>query len=133
QADLLDFPIILLPGEDMGLKYSDVINDVMEAVLYDRKSGRYFVSSAMERLSQLPEEKRTPAMLLRYAGDYGKASFFLCDRQYRLICASLWPLSNSGDLQLARKYVSAQQHSVHTEAEKGRDENPVRFMQLDFS
>ena len=133
QADLLDFPIILLPGEDMGLKYSDVINDVMEAVLYDRKSGRYFVSSAMERLSQLPEEKRTPAMLLRYAGDYGKASFFLCDRQYRLICASLWPLSNSGDLQLARKYVSAQQHSAHTEAEKGRDDNPVRFMQLDFS
>ena len=61
-ADLLNFPIILLPGKNMGLKYSDVIDDVMEAVFYDQRANRYFISSAMERLAQTVEEKRTPSM-----------------------------------------------------------------------
>ena len=106
-ADLLNFPIILLPGKNMGLKYSDVIDDVMEAVFYDQRANRYFISSAMERLAQTVEEKRTPSMLLRYASDYARASFFLCDKEYHIIAHSFWPASNSGDLELARDNFAA--------------------------
>ena len=102
-ADLLSFPIILLPEKDMGLKYSDVISDVMEAVFYDQKANHYFVSNTIERLSQTPEEKRSPSLALRFASDYAKASFFLCDREYNLIASSFWPASNFGDLQIAEK------------------------------
>ena len=93
-ADLLHFPIILMPGADMGLKYSDVISDVMEATFMDRKTNNYFVRDTIERLSQGEEKDRTPAMVLQLASSYTKAAFFLCDEHENLIASSFWPVSN---------------------------------------
>lgn len=39
-ADSLHFPIIVMPGANVGLRYSDVISDVMEAVFLDKKKKR---------------------------------------------------------------------------------------------
>ena len=94
KADLLHFPIILMPGADMGLKYSDVISDVMEATFMDRKSHHYFVRDTIQRLSQSEEKDRTPALLLQLASSYAKAAFFLCDEHENLIASSFWPVSN---------------------------------------
>ncbi len=96
-ADRIHFPLILMPEQDMGLKYSDVINDVMEAVIFDRRASNSFVSSTIERLSQTPEDQRTPSLVLRIAGDYAKASFFLCDRSYNIIASSCWPANHYAD------------------------------------
>ena len=96
-ADFLHFPIILMPEKDMGLKYSDVISDVMEAIFMDRKAKNYFVSDTTYRLSQSPEKDRTPYMVLRLASNYAKASFFLCDHKENLIAASFWPVANHMD------------------------------------
>lgn len=93
-ADLLHFPIILMPGADMGLKYSDVISEVMEAIFMDRKTHNYFVSDTIQRLSQGEEKDRTPAMVLQLASSYAKAAFFLCDEHDNLIASSFWPVSN---------------------------------------
>ncbi len=105
-ADMLDFPIILLPEKNMGLKYSDVINDVMEAIFYDRRMKNHFVTSAIERLSQTAEEKRTPSLALSLASDYGRASFFLCDESYHIIASSYWPMNNYEDLDIVKEVFS---------------------------
>lgn len=102
-ADLLNFPIILLPERDMGLKYSDVISDVMEAIFYDRKVNNYFVSSTIERLSQTSEAVRSPSLALQIASDYAKASFFLCDESYHLIASSFWPATNFLDFNRVKE------------------------------
>lgn len=107
-ADMLNLPVVLLPEKDMNLKYSDVISDVMEAVLYDKKVNNYFVSSTMERLNQLPEANRTPALALRYASDYAKASFFLCDENCNIILSSFWPLNNRQDAIFIEDYFSGE-------------------------
>lgn len=39
-ADENNFPIIVLKGNDMGLVYSDVIADIMEAIITDRQLGK---------------------------------------------------------------------------------------------
>lgn len=39
-ADECNFPIIVLQGNDMGLVYSDVIADIMEAIITDRQLGK---------------------------------------------------------------------------------------------
>lgn len=93
-ADLLHFPIIVMPGADMGLKYSDVISDVMEATFMDRKTNNYFVRDTVQRLSQSKDKDRTPAMVLQLASSYAKAAFFLCDENENLIASSFWPVSN---------------------------------------
>ncbi len=93
-ADLLHFPIILMPEADMGLKYSDVISDVMEATFMDRKTNNYFVRDTVQRLSQSADKDRTPTMVLQLASSYAKAAFFLCDENDNLIASSFWPVSN---------------------------------------
>lgn len=98
-ADFLQFPIILMPEKDTGLKYSDVISDVMEAIFMDRKAKNYFVSDTIDRLTQSPEKDRTPSMVLRLASAYAKASFFLCDNKENLIASSFWPIANHMDFQ----------------------------------
>ncbi|MFR8517253.1 MAG: PucR family transcriptional regulator [Emergencia timonensis] len=120
-ADLLNFPIILLPGKDMGLKYSDVIGDVMEAIFYDRKVNHYFVSSTIERLSQTPEAVRTPSLALQIASDYAKASFFLCDRQYHLIASSFWPASNYLNFEIVKEAFSDDPFTDHTVVKNQED------------
>lgn len=124
-ADLLNFPIILLPGKDMGLKYSDVIGDVMESIFYDRKVNHYFVSSTMERLSQTPESVRNPSLALQIASDYAKASFFLCDERYHLIASSFWPATNFLDFDEVKKAFSCDPPGDATVVRNG--ENTVYF------
>lgn len=121
-ADLLNFPIIILPERDMGLKYSDVISDVMEAVFYDRRVNNYFVTSTIERLSQTSESVRNPSLALQIASDYAKASFFLCDENYHLIASSFWPATNFIDFNKVKeafdeKYLT--DHTVREDREEG--------------
>lgn len=140
-ADMLNLPVILLPEKDMNLKYSDVISDVMEAVLYDKKVNNYFVSSTMERLNQLPEANRTPALALRYASDYAKASFFLCDDNCNIILSSFWPLNNRQDAIFIEDYFSGEKElpnekELHGEKERsGENALPaeVKILHITFS
>lgn len=96
-ANRLSFPIIVLPGADMGLRYSDVISEVMEAVFMDKKNRNFFVDNTLERLAQLSPSKRTINSPLALASDYAKASFFLCDAEEHLIGCSYWPKTNRLD------------------------------------
>ena len=94
-ADQLELPIIVLPGNDLGLHYCDVIEEVMEAIFIDRKDTHKFVSNTLEMMAQLNSSSRNISTLLNYASNYTKSSLFLCDEKARLIASSNWPRNNS--------------------------------------
>lgn len=101
-ANNLDFPIIMLPGKDIGLRYSDVISDVMEAIFIDKKNNDYFVSNTIERLSQLPESNRNITAVLNLASNYTKSSFFLCDENNKIISCQFWPSTAIIDFEVIK-------------------------------
>ena len=96
-ADRINLPLILLPESNMGLKYSDVISDVMEAILLDRRAGDSFVGDTVNRISQLPPSERVLGTVLALVSNYAKSSFFLCDQRDDLIESSYWPAGNTAD------------------------------------
>lgn len=108
-ADLRRFPIILMPETDIGLKYSDVISDVTEAIYNDRRVNHFFVRDTIQRLSQSPSQDRTPSMVLTLASIYAKSAFFLCDSGNNLIASAYWPAANYLPLEkVLRSYDSAE-------------------------
>ena len=58
-ADELDFPLIVMPFGRMNCRYSDMITDVMELVLYRQRQERHYASDMVNRLAQLQPEQRT--------------------------------------------------------------------------
>lgn len=124
-ANRLNFPIIVLPGEDMGLRYSDVISEVMEAVIMDKKNNSFFVDNTLERLAQLSPSKRTINSPLSLASDYAKASFFLCDAHENLIGCSYWPKTNAVEFsEILRRF--------HNDADKNA-EGEIRYFRRPFT
>ncbi|MGN0658544.1 MAG: PucR family transcriptional regulator ligand-binding domain-containing protein, partial [Emergencia sp.] len=128
-ADHLNFPVIMMPADDMGLKYSDVISDVTEAIYMERNAEHYFVSDTMQLLSQSPEQERTPAMVLKLAGSYAKASFFLCDEYENPIASSFWPATNYIDFKkVARIYAEGEQDGIRVMRRCFRDKKDTELV-----
>lgn len=96
-ADELNLPIIELPGNDLGLHYCDVIEEVMESIFIDRKDHQNVLGSTLDMVSQLPPDRQNIRTLLEYASGFVKSSLFLCDRTNRLIASAYWPRNNVND------------------------------------
>ncbi|MGC2873147.1 PucR family transcriptional regulator [Ihubacter sp. mB4P-1] len=90
----LNLPIIVLPGGDMGLKYSDVITDVMNAVFLKRTNQQFFAEQMMQRIAALSAEHRNIECVLSLLSDYARAAFILCDGKLGVIASSFWPQGN---------------------------------------
>lgn len=90
-ADELEFPIIEITGDSGRLKYSDVISDVMTAVINDRNTSQDFVNSTKKRLQQLPLELRNIENLLNMIADHYKCSILLTGPSQLYFCSSYQP------------------------------------------
>lgn len=127
-ANRTDFPIILLPGENMGLRYSDVINDIMEAIFMDRQNSNFFVNNTMERISQLPSSERNIANVLQFASDYAKSAFFLCDQNKNVLGSSYWPQTNVLNFENIQAAFNDKDSSL-----QHNQPNPYNFFKMQFS
>ena len=76
-ANSLQLPIILIDDESQKLKYSDVINDVMSAIIKDQVIAQNLITSIKERLVQMPQAKRTLENLLKILTDTYKCNIIL--------------------------------------------------------
>lgn len=94
-ANRLNLPIIVMPGNILGLHYCDVIEEVMEAILIDRKDSQKFLHNTLDMISQLPPGKQNITSLLEFASSFSKASLFLCDHNMRMISYASWPRNYS--------------------------------------
>lgn len=90
-ADELGFPIICMPKNRMDLRYSEVIQEVMEKIVKDRMADTYFVSEMLERISHLPKYQRSMDSVLRMLSDRTQISYYIIDEKNAVLNEASWP------------------------------------------
>ena len=76
----------------MDLRYSEVIYEVMEAILKEKRTDVYLVSEMLERISLLPVHQRSMDTVLRMLSDRMTCSFYLTDSDLVNMNYASWPV-----------------------------------------
>lgn len=92
-ADQLNFTLIVMPENRMDLRYSEVICEVMEAIIKDQAANISLVSDVLDQMCRLPEHQRTVDAVLRMTRDRIRTSLILVDSQSRALGQANWPMS----------------------------------------
>ncbi|PKM72188.1 MAG: PucR family transcriptional regulator [Firmicutes bacterium HGW-Firmicutes-16] len=95
-ADELDFTLICMPKNRVDLRYSEVICDVMGAIIKDQLSGTSLVVEILERVAKLPQYQQTVDTVLKMLSDRLRATVILTDSQLRVLNEAAWPRTSSG-------------------------------------
>lgn len=90
-SDELGFVLICMPENEPGLRYSEVICEVMDAVIRDQLSSPSFSLDLLDQVSRLPRHQRTVDTALRIVSDRLRASAAVLDANFRILSASPWP------------------------------------------
>ncbi|MCD8115524.1 MAG: PucR family transcriptional regulator [Oscillospiraceae bacterium] len=90
-ADSLAFPVICMPRNDFSLRYSEVICEVMDAIVRDQAGSTTFALDLLEQASQLDAHNRTMDSVLRLASDQLRVNLILTDANYRPLNIAAWP------------------------------------------
>jgi hypothetical protein len=98
-ADELGFALICMPKGRMDLRYSEVIYEVLETIMNDKKADPNFVSDMMEHLSTMPVHQRSMDTVLRMLSDRLTCSLYLINRSFECMTLANWP--SVGNVALA--------------------------------
>ena len=90
-ADEISMPLIVMPENRLDLRYSDVICDVMEAIIRDKESNTYFATELIERLSHIQADAQSMGLVLAMIRDRTQCSLFLTNETDELLNSSEWP------------------------------------------
>lgn len=111
-ANRLNFPVICMPKNRIDLRYSEVISDVVEAIIRDQRQEKYFVGEMLERISSMPAYQRKVENVLRMISDRIHCTLIITDRQYAILQRAAWPMSATEHLEEAvQVYRTDQDHS----------------------
>jgi DNA-binding PucR family transcriptional regulator len=105
-ADELDFPIICMPKNRMDLRYSEVIYEVVEAILKEKTVDINLVSEMLERISLLPMHQRSMDTVLRMLSDRINCSLYLTDFDFVSMNMANWPSISNVQLTDIGEYYS---------------------------
>lgn len=97
-AEELGFLIICMPKDNSGLRYSEVIMDVTEAIVKSQNSSANLVKESIEKISLLPTHLRTVEMTLKLLADRIKSTIILTDSSYNIINKVRWPRTSTLDI-----------------------------------
>ncbi|WP_273327435.1 PucR family transcriptional regulator [Vallitalea guaymasensis] len=103
-ADELGFSIICMPKNRMDLRYSEVIYEVVEAILKEKKVDIHLVSEMLERISLLPVHQRSMDTVLRMLSDRMTCSLYLTDYDFVSMNMANWPRISNVKLTDIGKY-----------------------------
>lgn len=92
-ANELDFVLILMPENRRNLRYSEVITEVMEAIIKDQSEEISVMSDVLDYMCRLPEHQRTIDTVLRITRDRIRTSLILADCNGHVLSQSNWPMS----------------------------------------
>jgi DNA-binding PucR family transcriptional regulator len=95
-ADKLDLTLICMPRNRMDLRYSEVISEVMEAIIRDQSSGTSMVVELLERASRLPQHQQTVDTVVKMLSDRIHATVILTDSAGNVLNEAAWPRALSG-------------------------------------
>lgn len=100
----LDFTLICMPEGEINYRYSEVITDVMTAIIQDQTKDTYFVGEMLERITALLPHQKTMDTVLRLLSDRLGTSFFLADGDFRLLNCAAWPRSGTLDFEVIKEH-----------------------------
>jgi len=98
-ADSLGFPLIRMPNLKPFPRYSEVIGEVMDAILKDRMTETNFQTEILDRVSKLPIYQRSIGTVLYMLSDRVKVSLLLTDAAGNLLNSVYWPRSMAFDAE----------------------------------
>lgn len=90
-ADELDMTMIVMPERRLELRYSDVICEVMEAIINDRHANTYFATEVIEHISHIENPQRSMNSVLSVIRYRVQCSVFLIDELGGILNAAEWP------------------------------------------
>ncbi|MEA4893095.1 MAG: PucR family transcriptional regulator [Peptococcaceae bacterium] len=90
-ADRLDFALICMPENRFDLRYSEVISEVMEAIIKAQMTDDRFQTEIIERMSRLPVYQRNINSALQMISDRVRATLFLTDVAGHALNSVFWP------------------------------------------
>lgn len=94
-ANELDFVLICMPENEPSLRYSEVIHEVMDAIIRDQLNNPTFTVDLLEQMSKLPRSQQTVKTILRITSDRLRASAVITDAEYRVLSEASWPRNRS--------------------------------------
>jgi len=100
-ADELYFPLIIMPPNRYEHRYSDVISEVMNAIINDRRQETSIVSGILDQVAQLKPSGRNIGTIMRMLSDRLQCTLLLADRNGNKRAFASWPLGanwNENDL-----------------------------------
>lgn len=103
-ANELEMPIIVMPEGRLDLRYSDVICEIMEAIINDCREHSYFTTEVIERISHLDVSQRSISNALAIIRDRVKCSIYLMDEIGRMLNMAEWP--NGRNLSVNKFYAA---------------------------
>lgn len=95
----LDFVLICMPYQELGLRYSELIREVLFEIFHEQEKDRLFVSTLLDRLSNLPANQRTMTTLLRMLSEHLRASVILINQKSDVDSVIAWPWALQNILQ----------------------------------
>lgn len=113
----LGFTLICMPENRMDCRYSEVIMDVVSAIIKDQNKDTYFVGEMLERITSLPDHQKTMDAVLRLLSDRLAASFFLTDGNFQLLNYASWPRIGNIEFGRIREYYKANLRALPDEPE----------------
>lgn len=106
-CESLDFVLICMPENEPGLRYSEVICEVMDAVVRDRMDNTTFALDLVDQISRLPGHQRTVDSMLRLVSDQLRASAVITDAKGNVLSATAWPRNQNPQWELWIKELPA--------------------------
>ncbi|WP_088839306.1 PucR family transcriptional regulator [Listeria sp. ILCC792] len=94
-ANKLDFTLIVMPENEMTLRYSEVIYEVVEAIVKQEMRVTHFASELLEQISNLPNNQRNIDTMLKILTDRTRSSIVLTDNSGEIVHAVTWPRINT--------------------------------------
>lgn len=91
-CDSLDFPLICMPRGQAGLRYSELIREVLFEVYREQQRECGFSSvTLLDRISGLPAQQRSMETLLRMLSEHLRVSVILTEHRRELSTVVYWP------------------------------------------
>lgn len=117
-ADELGFVLICMPKNRMDLRYSEVITEVMHAIISEQKRDTYLVGEMLERFGYLPKSQRTVESVVRMLSDRLRCSLFLVDSRFRPVNLAVWPQAGESSMEELEQFYGGEAPGASKEMER---------------
>lgn len=90
-ADELNFVLICMPENEPNLRYGEVIQETMDAIVRDELNNPTFTIDLLEQMTKVPPNQQSVKTILRITSDRLRASAVITDSEYHVLSEASWP------------------------------------------